>query len=124
MPSGRLSIVKLIEELQATLPMEVRPSSRGSEYLEAVARREDLEQVLPLFTMHLGPAAQRPEHQSGFPEEVRELVDAMGGLRPGQSFYYRKEENRALLFAALWPWESNPGRVTLKVGVALPSETD
>jgi hypothetical protein len=41
----------------------------------------------------------------------------MGSLRLEQSFYYKEEKNR-VVYAALWPWGSNPNKVTLKSGVS------
>lgn len=51
-----------------------------------------------------------------FPEKIQKVVDALGGLYMGQSFFY-KEEDGKVTFAALWPWESNPEKITLKSGV-------
>jgi hypothetical protein len=41
----------------------------------------------------------------------------MGGLRKGQSFFYRLEGHQ-VIYAALWPWESDPTKITLKSGVS------
>ena len=114
--------MKLIEALQSALKMEIRPVSRGSEYLEAVVQREDLDLLLSLIQVHIGPAAADSTQKAVFPSEVQRLVEALGGIRTGQSLFYREEEDRRILFATLWPWESNPGKITLKAGSVLISD--
>jgi len=108
--------VNLIEEIQKTLRMEIRPTSRGTEYLEAVIALEDLEVVHSLLRKHLGPATKESGKEGSFPQSIRELVDFLGGLRIEQSFFH-KEDGKQVIYAALWPWRSDPNRITLKSGV-------
>ncbi len=107
----------MIEELRETLEMEIRSSPQEFNYLEAVITKNDLELLKSLLTKYLGPAAKGPGAKATFPKEIQGLVDAMGGLRMEQSFFYKQREDHQVLYAALWPWESNPERITLKAGV-------
>ncbi len=107
--------MSLIEELREALRMEIRANSQGLEYLEAVLDRKDLELLNSLLEKHLGPAAKESGKEANLPEEIKELVDSLGGLRKEQSFFYRREGDR-VTYAALWPWESNPDKITLKSG--------
>ena len=107
----------LIEEIKEKVAMEIRPNSRGTEYLEAVIKRDDLEVLTTILTKHLGVAAKAPGKEVALPKKIQPIVHALGSLRIEQSFYY-KEEKGKIIYAALWPWESNPERITLKVGVA------
>ena len=109
--------MNMIEELRETLEMEIRSGSKEFNYLEAVIKKDDLNLLKSLLTKHLGPAAKGPGTKVTFPDEVQGLVDAMGGLRMDQSFFYRQREDHQVLYAALWPWESNPERITLKAGM-------
>jgi hypothetical protein len=106
----------LIEEIKETLRMEVRPSSQGMEYLEAVIYRKDLGLLISLLKKHLGPALKEPGEEANLPMEIEEMVGSLGGLWIDQSFFY-KQDDRGVLFALLWPWESNPDKITLKAGV-------
>jgi len=108
--------MRMIEEIKKTLKMEVRPNSEGDVYLEAVVEKRDLESLRSILIKYLGPEAKEPGKDAVFPEKVQKVVDALGGLYVGQSFFY-KEEGKNILFAALWPWESNPEKITLKSGV-------
>jgi hypothetical protein len=108
--------MSLIEELREALRMEIRANSRGLEYLEAVLHRKDLELLNSLLEKHLGPAAKESRKEADLPEEIKELVDSLGGLRNEQSFFYRREGDQ-VIYAAIWPWVSDPNRVTLKSGV-------
>jgi len=109
--------MNLIEEIKATLNMEIRPDSQESEYLEAVINKKDLELLHSLLRKHLGPAAKESGKEANLPEEIQKRVDELGGLRKEQSFYYR-QEGHEVTYAALWPWESNPDKITLKCGVS------
>ena len=105
----------LIEEIKKALNMEIRPNSQGSEYLEAVINKKDLELLHSLLKKHLGPAAKESGKEANLPEDMQKRVDILGGLRKEQSFYYRQNGNK-VIYAALWPWESNPDKITLKSG--------
>ncbi|MBM4348538.1 MAG: hypothetical protein FJ106_01410 [Deltaproteobacteria bacterium] len=109
--------MNLIEEIKETLNMEVRPNSQGSEYLEAVINQKDLESLLSLLTKDLGPAAKESGKEANLPEDIQKMVDILGGLRKEQTFFYRQDGNK-VIYAALWPWESNPDKITLKCGVS------
>ncbi len=108
--------MNIIEEVKETLRIEIRPNSQGLEYLEAVINKKDLELLESLLKKHLGPAAKKPGKETHLPEAIQEVVDSLGGLWNGQSFFY-KQEGDQVQYAALWPWESNPNKITLKSGV-------
>jgi len=112
-----------MEELKGTLRMEIRPNSQELEYLEAVLQTKDLELINFLLRKHLGPAAKESGEEANLPKEIEELVDSLGGLRNEQSFFYRQEGHQ-VIYAAIWPWQSNPNKITLKVGVSALVLTD
>lgn len=112
---GGTRAMNLIEEIKEALSLEIRPNSQGSEYLEAVIHRKDLESLLSLLKRHLIPAVKEFGKDAILPEDIEEIVDQLGGLRIEQSFCYRKE-GRTVTYAALWPWQSNPDKITLKCG--------
>jgi hypothetical protein len=112
----RCNLMDLIEALKDTMRMEIRPNSQGSEYLEAVISKQDIELLHSLLIKHLGPTAKEPGKEANFPKEIQEVVEALGGLRKEQSFFYKQEEDK-VIYAALWPWGSNPDKITLKSGV-------
>jgi hypothetical protein len=108
--------------MQKTLRIEIRPTSRGTEYLEAVIALEDLEALRSLLRKHLGPAAKESGKEASFPEKIQGLVDSLGGLRIEQSFFY-KQNGTQVIYAALWPWRSDPSRITLKSGIIQMAST-
>ena len=114
--SEREKTVNLIEEIKKTVRMEIRATSHGTEYLEAVIGLEDLEVLHSFLEKNLGPAAKESGKEGSFSQSIRELVDSLGGLRIEQSFFY-KQEGKQVIYAALWPWRSDPHRITLKSGV-------
>src|SRR4030042_6709569 len=109
--------MNMIDEIKKTLEMEIRSNSQGSEYLEAVIDTKDIELLNSLLKRYLGSAAKDHEKEANLPKEIEEFVDSMGGLRKGQSFFYRQEGHQ-VIYAALWPWESDPTKITLKSGVS------
>jgi hypothetical protein len=108
--------MNIIEEIKENLKMEIRPNSLGTEYLEAVVDRSELESLEIKLTKHLGPAAKRPGEEATLPGEIQEIVDDLGGLRIEQSFFC-KRVGTTVFYAALWPWQSNPEKITLKSGI-------
>jgi len=109
--------MNMIDELKEALSMEIRPNSQGSEYLEAVIDTKDIELLNSLLKRYLGSAAKERGKEANLPKEIEEFVDSLGGLRKGQSFFYRQEGHQ-VIYAALWPWESDPTKMTLKSGVS------
>ncbi len=109
--------MNMIDEIKETFKMEIRPNSQGSEYLEAVIDTKDMELLSSLLKRYLGSAAKDRGKEANLPKEIEELVDFLGGLRKGQSFFYRQDGHQ-LIYAALWPWESDPTKITLKSGVS------
>ena len=105
----------MIEEVKASVRMEIRPNSQGTEYLEAVVDKDELESLQMILTKHLGPPAKEPGKKTNLPREVQGLVDDLGGLRTEQSFFYKRVGD-TVFYAALWPWQSNPKKITLKTG--------
>ncbi len=97
--------MNMIEEIKKTFRMEIRPNSQGSEYLEAVMDTKDIELLNSLLKRYLGPAAKERGKEVNLPKEIEEFVDSLGGLRKGQSFFYRQE------------WSSGDIRCSLALGV-------
>ncbi|MBM4305378.1 MAG: hypothetical protein FJ115_00805 [Deltaproteobacteria bacterium] len=108
--------MNLIEEIKNTLRMEVRPNSQGLEYLEAVFRKSDVGSLNSLLRKYFGTEIKPHGKEIILPPIIQKLVDSIGGLRPGQFLIY-KQENQLVTYTALWPWESNPEKITLKTGV-------
>jgi hypothetical protein len=109
--------MNMIDAIKETLRIEIRPNSRELEYLEAVINKEDLALLNSLLRKYLGPAAKEPGEKANLPEDIQRIVDSLGGLRNEQSFFYKKDGNE-VIYAAIWPWESNPDKITLKSGVS------
>jgi len=110
-------VMNLAEEMKKTLRMEIRLISKGGEYFEAVITLEELDALNSLLREHLGPATKVSGKEVYFPTKIQELVDSLGGLRIEQSFFYRQDGTQ-VIFAAIWPWQSDPNRITLKSGVS------
>jgi hypothetical protein len=110
-------VMNLVEEINKTLKMEIRLTSKGGKYLEAVITLQDLDVLNSLLKERLGPATKVSGREVYFPERIQELVDSLGGLRIEQSFFY-KQDGAQVIYAAIWPWQSDPNRITLKSGVS------
>jgi len=108
--------MNMIKEIKETLEMEIRPISREPEYIEAVINKKDLELLKSLLKKHLGPPAKEPGKEANLPMEIQKIADSLGCLRIEQTFFYKEDRNQ-VIFAALWPWKSNPNKITLKTGV-------
>ncbi len=109
--------MNIIKEIKETFRMEIRPNSQGSDYLEAVLNTKDVELLVSLLERYLGAAVKERGKEANLPKEVQELVDSLGGLREEQSFFHKQDGNR-VIYAALWPWGSDPTKITLKSGIS------
>ena len=109
-------MMNMIEEIMETLAMEIRPNSKGLEYLEGVINKEDLELLNCLLKKYLGQAAKESGKEANLPKEIQKIADSLGGLRNDQSFFYRQDGNE-VIYASIWPWASNPDKITFKCGV-------
>ncbi len=109
-------MTNIIEEIKGTFLVEIRPTSKGLEYLEGVINKKDLELLNSLLKKRLGPAAKESGKAANLPKEIQELVDSLGGLRNEQSFFYMQTGNE-VTYSCIWPWASNPDKVTLRCGV-------
>jgi hypothetical protein len=110
-------VMNLSKEMKKTLKMEIRLTSKEGKYLEAVITLEELDALNSLLKEHLGPATKVSGKEVYFPAKIQELVDSLGGLRIEQSFFYR-QDGAEVIYAAIWPWQSDPNRITLKSGVS------
>ncbi len=106
----------LLDEIMKNVKLEIRANSREQEYLEAVIEKGELESLQSILTKHLGLAAKEPGKKGKIPKKIQRIVDRLGGLRIEQSFFYREEDSQ-VTYAALWPWESNPEKITIKSGL-------
>jgi hypothetical protein len=105
----------LIRELLA-LPSVEKHETRFEGEVALVAPGSDLGEVCPVIERYLS-AAVKPPDQSLPPElEDSPLVEAMGGVRGGQTLYLKQVGGGISLYVALWPW-SGGQRVTIKIGV-------
>ena len=108
--------MSLIEEIKKGVTLEIRTTSQDPEYLEAVLEKKNLLSLQSILTKHLGQATKEAGKKVELTGKIQTLVASLGGLRLGQSFYCRQEGNY-VVYAALWPWESNPEKITLKAGM-------
>jgi len=105
----------MIEELKEKIPMEIRPNSEGDEYLEAVVHEKDLKSLDSVLVKYLGQPAKKSGKNAKFTGRIAEIVESFGGLRPEQTFFCGEADGK-ITYAALWPWQSDPERATLKAG--------
>ena len=107
--------MELIPELINNLKMEVRQNSLSDGYLEAVVEKAEIESLASIVIKHLGKACKTPGKKAKYPKHIKTIVDSFGGLRIDQSLYYKEDAGR-VIYAALWPWQSNSTMTTIKVG--------
>jgi hypothetical protein len=106
----------MFRELKAKIPMEVRSNSRGEEYLEGVVQEKDLYALNELLAQHLGHPYKKPGKPAAFSGNAKKAADSIGGVKGDQTFYFKETED-SMIYAALWPWQSDHSRITLKAGV-------
>ena len=112
------SLTTLIAQLRRDMAfIEIRPSSKSGRYLEAVLRRSDLERCASLVGQVFGPPAKGFGQRAAFAPDTKPIVEALAGIRPEQCLYLKPGLDRSMLYAAFWPWGTDPQRITLKIGI-------
>ena len=107
----------LIAELQQTIRFEeLRKVPPTGDYLEGVLLRKDLACCYDLLAKVFGPPLKEFGTAPAFTPETKKTVDVVGGIRDNQCFFLAQRGATPVAYAALWPWESDPTRLTLKVG--------
>jgi len=114
--------MELIEEIKTKLDVEVREYSDEDEYFEAVVQAKDIEMLSDILKDSLGEPLKAPGENPKFPRHFSKLIALIGGIRADQSFYIKESDGGNFIFAALWPWQSDSSRVTLKMGWGILSE--
>ena len=108
--------MKLVDEIREALELEVRVYSDADSYFEAVFQSKDLDTLASILRNNVGEPLKPPGRNVKFPGHIQKLVDLVGGIRHEQSFYLKEETNGEYMYAALWPWQSDPSKITLKIG--------
>ena len=80
-------------------------------FFEAVIIQQELDKLSGQLKSLLGdpvyPSKNKLDHK------VRQTVDGLGGLMPGQTLYY-KDSGADSILAMLWPWKDGQ-RTTVKI---------
>ena len=109
-------VPSLIGILKSTVPMEVRTADDSVAYLEGVLSKENLPRCVDVLNGSLGPPAKPFGEKGRFDRKMKRVVDGLGGILETQCLFLKPIASQQLAYAALWPWRSDPQRVTLKVG--------
>jgi hypothetical protein len=78
---------------------------------EAVVIKEEVDRLISRLDNFFGHPVFPSKNRLSL--QMRQTVDAFGGLMPGQTLYY-SSEGRDVIFAMLWPWKDEQ-HTTLKI---------
>ena len=111
-------IKALTTQLKAEVTfVEQRAVSPSGEYLEGVLQREQLSSCSKLLEQSLGPPLKKFHEAIAFDPRIQKAVARIGGIRLEQCLFFASGEQNQVGYAALWPWASNPEKITIKVGL-------
>ncbi|MDD5680929.1 MAG: hypothetical protein PHI59_06790, partial [Candidatus Omnitrophica bacterium] len=77
---------------------------------------KDLPKLDSILREDMGAPLKPAGKDVRFAKDIQRIVDLIGGLRREQSFYLKSGDGK-YIYAALWPWHSNPAMITLKLGI-------
>jgi len=97
--------------------MLVRAAPDSGEALDAVFSRQDLDRCAALLGESFGAPAKAFGQPVKLDRERQRVVDLLGGIRVEQCLFLKMGDGQEVAYATLWPWASDPTRVTLKVGI-------
>ncbi|MCX5702614.1 MAG: hypothetical protein NTW64_06565 [Candidatus Omnitrophica bacterium] len=78
---------------------------------EAVVIKEEIDKLVSRLDSLFGPPAFPSKNRLSL--QMRQTVDAFGGLMAGQTLYYSSQGND-VIFAMLWPWKDEE-HTTVKI---------
>ena len=110
-------ITPLIDEIVKAVPMVVRSAPDSGNYLEGVLSRQDLKRCYEMLQKALGPPTKDFGVPSKFAKDTQKLIDRVGGIWLDQCLFLKQDGEGEMTYAALWPWASDPTKITLKVGI-------
>lgn len=109
--------MKIVDDIKGAMDLEIRTPSDSKEYFEAVFMSKDIVKLTSILKEGMGDPLKPAGKNVRFDRNIQKIVDLIGGLRREQSFYVKDEGAGRYMYVALWPWQSNPSRITLKTGV-------
>ena len=110
-------IAPLLASLPQTISMVVRERRPTGDYFEGVLSQQEVARCCALLQATFGPAAKDFGKTARFEAAIQRAVDRLGGVRLEQCVFYAQPEPQRIAYATLWPWASDAGRVTLKIGI-------
>ncbi|MDP3790037.1 MAG: hypothetical protein Q8R48_06525 [Candidatus Omnitrophota bacterium] len=109
--------MKIIDDIKSAVDLEIRTSADAHEYFEAVFMSKDMEKLASILKENMGDPLKPAGKNVRFDRNIQKIVDIIGGLRREQSFYVKDEGADKYMYVALWPWQSDPSKTTLKIGI-------
>ncbi len=109
--------MKIVDDIKSAVNLEIRTSSDAHEYFEAVFMSKDTVKMASVLKENIGDPVKPAGKDVRFDKKMQKIVDLIGGLRREQSFYVEDEGADKYMYVALWPWQSNPSKTTLKIGI-------
>lgn len=111
-------LTPLIAEVTANIRfLVIRTAPASGDYLEGVLAAAEVAQCCALLARALGPPLKSFGVRATFEPAMRRIIEQLGGIRQDQCVYLQPQPDNHGRYATLWPWASDPNRITLKLGV-------
>lgn len=113
-----LEIKPLIAKIGSEVAfLERRSAADRLDYLEGVLSRQELKNCHALLTSQFGSVAKDFGQPAKFDKQTTQIVERIGGIWTDQCLFFLKVDGTKAVYAALWPWQSDASKITLKAGV-------
>jgi hypothetical protein len=110
-------VKELIATIRNQVPMEIRSAAPSGEFLEAVVQQQDLAGCVALLRQRLGEPVKDFGEAAAFDGATLRAVHALGGIQADQCLFLSEHEPTVFVYGALWPWASDPARLTVRIGM-------
>jgi len=110
-------ILDIITSIRSSFKLEERPSPEPEKYFEAVIQRTELKRCVDLLETNLGSPVKPFDQDLKLDKGIQKIADDLGGIWKDQCLFLKQNESQEFIFAAFWPWGSDPERITLKLGL-------
>lgn len=113
---GQLSL--LVTELARRGSLQMQADKRNALLRTTVVPSDRVPQLLATAAELMGPPVKPAGASSMWRNWFDPFFKAVGGAEKPQSLFRRELADQLALYVAFWPWASDPGRTSLRIGLA------
>lgn len=107
----------LIGELKSQFAIETNTRNQDPLLYVGVVDSSQLDSLASQVENYFGVPYKAAGQAAFFRNLFDSFARAMGGMGKDQTFFVKKVDLGMTLFCAFWPWETNPAKTSVRIGL-------